>query len=51
VPGIDTLLIGTRDLPMELGLPGQLGDERIVGDLGFMTTAATERAKLLHYCR
>jgi 2-keto-3-deoxy-L-rhamnonate aldolase RhmA len=78
---------------MELGIPGQFADERIVdayrtvvescnahgkfagiggvyeavlmrryigmgvrlvlgrGDLGFMTSAATERAKLLHDCR
>jgi 4-hydroxy-2-oxoheptanedioate aldolase len=93
VPGIDSLLIGTSDLSMELGIPGQFADERIVdayrtvvescnahgkfagiggvyeaalmrryigmgvrlvlgrGDLGFMTSAATERAKLLHDCR
>jgi 4-hydroxy-2-oxoheptanedioate aldolase len=93
VPGIDSLLIGTSDLSMELGIPGQLGDERIVdayrtvveacnahgkfagiggvyeenlmrryigmgvrlvlggGDLGFMTVAATERAKLLRSWR
>jgi 2-keto-3-deoxy-L-rhamnonate aldolase RhmA len=93
VPGIDSLLIGTSDLSMELGIPGQFGDERIVddyrtvieacnahgkfagiggvykenlmrryigigvrlvlggGDLGFMTAAATERAKLLRGCR
>jgi len=93
VPGIDSLLIGTSDLSMELGIPGQLGDERIVdayrsvveackahgkfagiggvydeslmrryiamgvrlvlggGDLGFMTLAATERAKLLRSLR
>src|SRR5262249_26155207 len=30
VPGIDALLIGTSDLSMELGIPGQLGDARIV---------------------
>ena len=89
VPEIDSLLIGTSDLSMELGIPGQFGDDRIVdayrnvieacnahgkfagiggvyedslmrryirmgvrlvlggGDLGFMTAAATERAKLL----
>ena len=93
VPGIDSLLIGTSDLSMELGIPGQFGDDRIVdayrtvveacgahgkfagiggvyeeslmrryigmgvrlvlggGDLGFMTAAATERAKLLRECR
>ncbi len=30
VPGIDSLLIGTADLSIELGIPGELGDERIV---------------------
>jgi len=30
VPGIDSLLIGTNDLAMELGIPGSFGDERIV---------------------
>jgi 4-hydroxy-2-oxoheptanedioate aldolase len=29
VPGIDSLLIGTNDLAMELGIPGAFGDERI----------------------
>jgi 4-hydroxy-2-oxoheptanedioate aldolase len=93
VPGIDSLLIGTSDLSMELGIPGQFGDERIVdayrsvveacqahgkyagiggvyeedlmrryigmgvrlvlggADLGFMSAAATERAKVLRSCR
>jgi 2-keto-3-deoxy-L-rhamnonate aldolase RhmA len=30
VPGIDSLLIGTNDLAMELGIPGQFADQRIV---------------------
>src|SRR5712692_11038785 len=30
VPGIDSLLIGTNDLAMEMGIPGAFGDERIV---------------------
>jgi 4-hydroxy-2-oxoheptanedioate aldolase len=30
VPGIDSLLLGTNDLAMELGIPGAYGDERIV---------------------
>lgn len=30
VPGIDSLLIGTNDLAMELGIPGDFADERIV---------------------
>jgi 4-hydroxy-2-oxoheptanedioate aldolase len=29
VPGIDSLLIGTNDLAMELGIPGSFADERI----------------------
>ena len=30
VPGIDSLLIGTNDLAMELGIPGGFSDDRIV---------------------
>jgi 4-hydroxy-2-oxoheptanedioate aldolase len=30
VPGIDSLLIGTNDLAMELGIPGGFADDRIV---------------------
>jgi 4-hydroxy-2-oxoheptanedioate aldolase len=30
VPGIDVLLIGTNDLSMELGVPGGLGDPKVV---------------------
>jgi 2-keto-3-deoxy-L-rhamnonate aldolase RhmA len=30
VPGIDVLLIGTNDLSMELGIPGGLGDPKVV---------------------
>src|SRR5205823_3348539 len=30
VPGVDSLLIGTNDLAMELGIPGGFADERIV---------------------
>ena len=29
VPGIDSVLIGTNDLCMELGIPGQFGDARV----------------------
>ncbi|HVC50782.1 MAG TPA: aldolase/citrate lyase family protein [Stellaceae bacterium] len=29
VPGIDCLLIGTNDLAMEIGVPGDFGDDRI----------------------
>src|SRR5919206_465012 len=30
VPGIDVLLIGTNDLALEMGIPGEVGHERIV---------------------
>ncbi len=30
VPGIDVLLIGTNDLSLEMGIPGQLSHERVV---------------------
>ncbi len=30
VPGVDVLLIGTNDLSMELGVPGGLGDPKVV---------------------
>ena len=30
VDGVDALLVGTNDLCMEMGLPGQLGDPRVV---------------------
>jgi 2-keto-3-deoxy-L-rhamnonate aldolase RhmA len=29
IPGIDVLLIGTNDLTLEMGLPGQLGHDRV----------------------
>jgi 2-keto-3-deoxy-L-rhamnonate aldolase RhmA len=29
IPGIDALLIGTNDLVLEMGLPGQIGHERV----------------------
>jgi 4-hydroxy-2-oxoheptanedioate aldolase len=31
VPGVDVLLIGTNDLAMEMGIPGQFAHEKIVG--------------------
>ncbi len=30
VPGVDVLLIGTNDLCMEMGIPGQVGDPKVV---------------------
>lgn len=41
MPGIESLLIGTSDLSMELGIPGQLGDERFVDDHTLSSMRAT----------
>ena len=41
VPGIESLLIGTSDLSMVLGIPGQLGDERFVDDHTLSSMRAT----------
>jgi 2-keto-3-deoxy-L-rhamnonate aldolase RhmA len=30
VPGIDSILVGTNDLCMEMGIPGSIGDPRVV---------------------
>ena len=41
MPGIESLLVGTSDLSMELGIPGQLGDERFVDDHTLSSMRAT----------
>ena len=45
VPGIDSLLIGTNDLAMELGIPGGFGDERIVAAYQEVCDACRARGK------
>ncbi len=45
VPGIDSLLIGTNDLAMELGIPGGFGDERIVAAYQAVCDACREHGK------
>ncbi|HEV8031955.1 MAG TPA: aldolase/citrate lyase family protein [Stellaceae bacterium] len=45
VPGIDSLLIGTNDLAMELGIPGQFADERIVAAYQTLVDACRARGK------
>jgi len=45
VPDIESLLIGTSDLSMELGIPGQLGDERIVDDHHTVVDACNAHGK------
>src|SRR5579862_1950793 len=45
VPGIDSLLIGTNDLAMELGIPGGFGDERIVAAYHAVVDACRKHGK------
>jgi 2-keto-3-deoxy-L-rhamnonate aldolase RhmA len=45
VPGIDSLLIGTNDLAMELGIPGGFGDERIVAAYQAVVAACRKHGK------
>ncbi|HWB50936.1 MAG TPA: aldolase/citrate lyase family protein [Stellaceae bacterium] len=45
VPGIDSLLIGTNDLAMELGIPGGFGDERIVAAYQAVVDACRKHGK------
>lgn len=45
VPGIDSLLIGTNDLAMELGIPGGFGDERIAAAYQTVVDACRKHGK------
>ncbi|HEX3863732.1 MAG TPA: aldolase/citrate lyase family protein [Stellaceae bacterium] len=45
VPGIDSLLIGTNDLAMELGIPGGFGDERVVAAYQSVCDACRKHGK------
>ncbi|HLI20013.1 MAG TPA: aldolase/citrate lyase family protein [Stellaceae bacterium] len=45
VPGVDVLLIGTNDLAMELGIPGQFAHEKIVGAYERVIAACCEHNK------
>jgi len=45
VPGIDSLLIGTNDLAMELGTPGNFGAERIVAAYQAVVDACRKHGK------
>lgn len=45
VPGIDVLLMGTNDLCLEMGLPGQLDDERVVAAMDTVINACKQHGK------
>jgi 4-hydroxy-2-oxoheptanedioate aldolase len=45
VPGVDVLLIGTNDLAMEMGIPGQFAHERIVAAYAHVIEACRKANK------
>ena len=45
VDGIDVLLIGTNDLSIELGIPGELGHAKVADAYGRMVAACRKRGK------
>ena len=45
VPGIDVLLMGTNDLCMEMGIPGQLDNERLVAAIQAVVDACKRHGK------
>lgn len=45
VPGIDVLLMGTNDLCMEMGIPGQLDNERLVAAIQAVLDACKRHGK------
>jgi len=45
VPGIDALLIGTNDLALEMGLPGQIEDPRVVASIERVIAACQKHGK------
>jgi 2-keto-3-deoxy-L-rhamnonate aldolase RhmA len=45
VPGVDVLLIGTNDLTLEMGIPGQYGDARVVRAYETVVAACRKHGK------
>jgi 2-keto-3-deoxy-L-rhamnonate aldolase RhmA len=45
IPGIDVLLMGTNDLCLEMGIPGQLENERIVAAMDTVINACKKHGK------
>jgi 4-hydroxy-2-oxoheptanedioate aldolase len=45
VPGIDVLLMGTNDLCLEMGIPGQLENERVVAAIETVVRACQKHGK------
>ena len=45
VPGVDVLLMGTNDLCLEMGIPGQLDNERVVAAIDTVIAACKKHGK------
>ena len=45
VPGLDALLMGTNDLCLEMGIPGQLDDPRVVSAMDTVIAACRKHGK------
>jgi len=45
VPGVDVLLIGTNDLCVELGIPGELGNPKVVESIDTVVEACRKHGK------
>jgi 2-keto-3-deoxy-L-rhamnonate aldolase RhmA len=45
VPGLDALLIGTNDLCLEMGIPGQLDDPRVASAIDSVMRACAQHGK------
>jgi 2-keto-3-deoxy-L-rhamnonate aldolase RhmA len=45
VPGVDILLIGTNDLTMELGIPGELTHDKVVAAYEAVIAACRKHGK------
>lgn len=45
VPGIDALLIGTNDLALEMGIPGQIEDPRVIAAIERVIAACQKHGK------
>ena len=46
IPAVDALLVGTNDLCMEMGIPGQIGDVRVVAAYETIIAACHKHAKV-----
>src|SRR5262245_63062896 len=49
VPGIDVLTMGMNDLTVDMGIPGQLGHDRVAAAVEAVVRAATAHGKYVGF--